>query len=122
LPLIIAARAAVCGALIVGPEAVDPYGRVYAPLVTLGWIAGWTERIGLGTSMVWLALHHPVRLAKEVRFEPDGIRSVAALAEELEFDSVWVTDHIIVGPQAVSRYRSALRSADASFGPRRKSS
>jgi len=30
----------VCGALIVCPEAVDPYGRVYAPLVTLGWIAG----------------------------------------------------------------------------------
>jgi hypothetical protein len=26
--------------IIVGPEAVDPYGRVYAPLVTLGWIAG----------------------------------------------------------------------------------
>ncbi len=30
-------------ALIVGPEGVDPYGRVYDPLVTLGWIAGWTE-------------------------------------------------------------------------------
>jgi len=29
--------------IIVGPEAIDPYGRVYAPLVTLGWIAGWTE-------------------------------------------------------------------------------
>jgi len=26
--------------IIVGPEAVDPYGRVYDPLVTLGWIAG----------------------------------------------------------------------------------
>jgi alkanesulfonate monooxygenase SsuD/methylene tetrahydromethanopterin reductase-like flavin-dependent oxidoreductase (luciferase family) len=32
--------------MIVGPEAVDPYGRVYDPLVALGWIAGWTERIG----------------------------------------------------------------------------
>jgi probable F420-dependent oxidoreductase len=52
--------------VIVGPEAVDPYGRVYAPLVTLGLIAGWTERIGLGTSIVLVPLHHPMLLAKEV--------------------------------------------------------
>lgn len=52
--------------IIVGPEAVNPYGRVYDPLVTLGWIAGWTERIGLGTSIVLLPLHHPMHLAKEV--------------------------------------------------------
>ena len=52
--------------LIVGAEAVDPYGRVYDPLVTLGWIAGWTERVGLGTSIVLAPLHHPVHLAKEV--------------------------------------------------------
>jgi probable F420-dependent oxidoreductase len=52
--------------IIVGPEAVDPYGRVYDPLVTLGWIAGWTERIGLGTSIVLVPLHNPMRLAKEV--------------------------------------------------------
>jgi probable F420-dependent oxidoreductase len=52
--------------IIVGPEAVDPYGRVYAPLVTLGWIAGWTERIGLGTSIVLVPLHNPMHLAKEV--------------------------------------------------------
>jgi probable F420-dependent oxidoreductase len=52
--------------IIVGPEAVNPYGRVYAPLVTLGWIAGWTERIGLGTSIVLVPLHHPMHLAKEV--------------------------------------------------------
>lgn len=51
--------------LIVGPEAVDPYGRVYDPLVTLGWIAGWTERVALGTSIVIVPLHHPVHLAKE---------------------------------------------------------
>jgi alkanesulfonate monooxygenase SsuD/methylene tetrahydromethanopterin reductase-like flavin-dependent oxidoreductase (luciferase family) len=31
--------------IIVGPEGVDPYGRVYDPFVTLGWIAGWTERV-----------------------------------------------------------------------------
>ena len=52
--------------IIVGPEGVDPYGRVYDPLVTLGWIAGWTERIGLGTSIVLVPLHNPIHLAKEV--------------------------------------------------------
>jgi probable F420-dependent oxidoreductase len=52
--------------IIVGPEAVDPYGRVYDPLVTLGWVAGWTERIGLGTSIVLVPLHNPMHLAKEV--------------------------------------------------------
>jgi probable F420-dependent oxidoreductase len=52
--------------IIVGPEAVDPYGRVYDPLVTLGWIAGWTQRIGLGTSIVLVPLHNPMHLAKEV--------------------------------------------------------
>jgi probable F420-dependent oxidoreductase len=51
--------------IIVGPEGVDPYGRVYAPLVTLGWIAGFTERIGLGTSIVLAPLHDPIHLAKE---------------------------------------------------------
>lgn len=52
--------------IIVGAEAVDPYGRVYDPLVTLGWIAGWTDRISLGTSIVLVPLHNPMRLAKEV--------------------------------------------------------
>ena len=52
--------------IIVGPDGVDPYGRVYAPLVTLGWIAGFTERVGLGTSIVLVPLHHPIHLAKEV--------------------------------------------------------
>jgi probable F420-dependent oxidoreductase len=51
--------------VIVGPEGVDPYGRVYAPLVTLGWIAGFTTRVGLGTSIVLAPLHHPIHLAKE---------------------------------------------------------
>jgi probable F420-dependent oxidoreductase len=51
--------------VLVGPEAVVPYGRVYAPLVTLGWIAAFTERIDLGTSIVLTPLHHPVHLAKE---------------------------------------------------------
>jgi probable F420-dependent oxidoreductase len=51
--------------IIVGPEAVDPYGRVYDPFVTLGWIAGWTERLTLGTSIVIVPLHNPLHLAKQ---------------------------------------------------------
>jgi probable F420-dependent oxidoreductase len=51
--------------IVVGPEAIDPYGRVYDGLVTLGWIAGWTERIGLGTSIAILPLHNPFHLAKQ---------------------------------------------------------
>jgi probable F420-dependent oxidoreductase len=52
--------------IIVGPEAVDPYGRVYDPFGTLNWLAGLTDRIKLGTSIVLVPLHHPVRLAKEI--------------------------------------------------------
>jgi probable F420-dependent oxidoreductase len=52
--------------IIVGPEAVRPYGRVHDALVTLGWIAGWTERIGIGTSVAILPLHNPMHLAKQV--------------------------------------------------------
>ena len=52
--------------IVVGPDAVERFGRVYDPLVTLGWLAASTERIGLGTSIVILPLHNPIRLAKEV--------------------------------------------------------
>jgi probable F420-dependent oxidoreductase len=52
--------------IVVGPEGVDPYGRVYDPLVTLGWLAGLTKRVGLGTSIVLVPLHNPFHLAKEV--------------------------------------------------------
>ena len=51
--------------ILVGSEAADPYGRVYAPLITLGWIAGLTEQVLLGTSIVITPLHHPIHLAKE---------------------------------------------------------
>jgi probable F420-dependent oxidoreductase len=51
--------------IVVGPEWIDPYGRVYDPLVTLGWIAGWTERVRLGTSIVILPLHNPFHVAKQ---------------------------------------------------------
>ena len=46
--------------IIVGPEARNPYGRVYAPLPTLAWIAGFTSRVALGTSIVLVPLHHPI--------------------------------------------------------------
>jgi probable F420-dependent oxidoreductase len=52
--------------IIVGAEAAATYGTVYQPLVTLGWLAGITERIGLATSVVILPLHHPIVLAKQV--------------------------------------------------------
>jgi probable F420-dependent oxidoreductase len=52
--------------IIVGREAVDPYGRVYDPLLVLAWITAFTEGIGVGTSIVLVPLHHPIRLAKEV--------------------------------------------------------
>ena len=51
--------------IVVGPDGVDPYGRVYDSLLTLAWLASRTERIGLGTSVVLLPLHDPFRLAKE---------------------------------------------------------
>src|SRR5436190_20105391 len=52
--------------IIVGREAAASYGRVYDPLVTLGWLAARTERLGLGTSIVIRPLHNPLHLAKEV--------------------------------------------------------
>jgi probable F420-dependent oxidoreductase len=50
--------------IIVGPEGVHPYGRVYDPIATLSWIAGWSE-LGLGTSIILVPLHHPILLAKQ---------------------------------------------------------
>ena len=50
--------------IIVGPEGVDPYGRVLDPIATLSWIAGYSE-VGLGTSIILVPLHHPIHLAKE---------------------------------------------------------
>jgi probable F420-dependent oxidoreductase len=52
--------------IIVGPAAVDPYGSVLEPFATLAWIAGFTERVGLGTSITLVPLHHPIQLAKDV--------------------------------------------------------
>ena len=52
--------------IVVGPEGADRYGRTYDPFATLSWIAGWTERIELGTSIVLLPLHSPHHVAKQV--------------------------------------------------------
>jgi len=51
--------------IIVGPEAAETYGRVYDPLTVLAWIAGFTRHVALGTSILLVPLHHPIRLAKE---------------------------------------------------------
>jgi probable F420-dependent oxidoreductase len=52
--------------IIVGPDAADSFGHVYDPLATLAWLAGKSERIGLGTSIVLVPLHNPMHLAKQV--------------------------------------------------------
>ena len=52
--------------ILVGREAAATYGTVYEPLLTLAWLASATERVGLGTSIMLIPLHHPVELAKQV--------------------------------------------------------
>jgi probable F420-dependent oxidoreductase len=52
--------------IIVGPDAVDPYGTVLEPFGVLAWVAALTRRVELGTSITLVPLHHPVQLAKEV--------------------------------------------------------
>jgi probable F420-dependent oxidoreductase len=81
--------------IIVGPEGVDPYGRVYDPFVTLAWIAGWTERIGLGTSIVLVPLHNPMHLAKQAatlaELRPGGVTLGVGMGwhtDEFEFMGV----------------------------------
>jgi len=51
--------------LLVGAEAAGRFNRTLDAIGTLAWLAGRTGRIRLGTSIVILPLHHPVRLAKE---------------------------------------------------------
>jgi alkanesulfonate monooxygenase SsuD/methylene tetrahydromethanopterin reductase-like flavin-dependent oxidoreductase (luciferase family) len=50
--------------LLVGPEAVERFGNVIDSLTCLAWLAGLTERVALGSSIVLAPLHHPVHLAK----------------------------------------------------------
>ena len=107
--------------IIVGPDAVDPYGRVYDPLVTLGWIAARTRRVGLGTSIVLLPLHHPIHLAKEVATlqELSGGRFRLGVGmgwheDEYEFMGVPFKGRGRRGDEAI-RLMRALWSGDSDF-------
>jgi probable F420-dependent oxidoreductase len=107
--------------IIVGPEAVDPYGHVYEPLVTLGWIAGWTERIGLGTSIVIVPLHNPMHLAKQVatlaELRPGGVTLGVGMGwhtDEFEFMGVEFEGRGRRGDEAI-RIMRALWSGERDF-------
>jgi probable F420-dependent oxidoreductase len=107
--------------IIVGPEAVNPFGRVYDPIVTLGWIAGWTERIGLGTSIVLVPLRNPMHLAKEVATlqELAGGRFTLGVGmgwhkEEFEFMGVEFEGRGRRGDEAI-RLMRALWSGERDF-------
>jgi probable F420-dependent oxidoreductase len=114
--------------IIVGPEGHDPYGRVYAPLVTLAWIAGFTSRVGLGTSIVLVPLHHPIHLAKEVATlqELSGGRVTLGVGmgwhrDEYEFLGVEFEGRGRRGDEAIRLMRALWRGEppfpDATFAP-----
>jgi len=121
--------------ILVGPEGVDPYGRVYDPLVTLGWIAGFTERVALGTSIVLVPLHHPVVLAKQAASlqELSGGRLRLGLGmgwheDEFRFLGIPFAGRGRRGDEAIRLMRALWRGertfegehwsfADATFGP-----
>jgi len=114
--------------IIVGPEAVDPYGRVYAPLVTLAWIAGWTSRVGLGTSIILVPLHHPIHLAKEVATlqELSGGRVTLGVGmgwhrDEFEYLGIEFEGRGRRGDEAIRLLRALWRGEppfpDATFAP-----
>jgi len=107
--------------IIVGPEGVDPYARVYDPLVTLGWIAGWTERIGLGTSIVLVPLHNPMHLAKQAatlaELRPGGVMLGVGMGwhtDEFEFMGVEFEGRGRRGDEALRVIR-ALWSGERDF-------
>ena len=107
--------------IVVGPDAVDPYGRVYDPLVTLGWIAGWTDRVLLGTSIVILPLHNPFHLAKQVATlqELSGGRAILGVGmgwyeREFEFMGVEFAGRGRRGDEAI-RLMRALWNGDRRF-------
>lgn len=121
--------------VIVGPKAVDRFGRVYAPLVTLGWIAGFTERVALGTSILLAPLHHPIHLAKEsaTLHELSGGRLLLGLGmgwheDEFRFMGVPFESRGRRGDEAIRLLRALWRGArefqgalwsfeNAAFGP-----
>ena len=121
--------------VLVGLEAAGSYGRVYAPLVTLGWIAGWTQRVALGTSIVIAPLHHPIHLAKEAATlqELSGGRLLLGLGmgwheDEFRFLGLPFTGRGRRGDESIRLMRALWRGKrefhgehwsfeDATFGP-----
>ncbi|HZO50721.1 MAG TPA: TIGR03619 family F420-dependent LLM class oxidoreductase [Gaiellaceae bacterium] len=122
--------------ILVGPEAADPYGHVLDPLVTLGWVAGWTQRVCLGTSIVLVPLHNPIHLAKQAATlqELSGGRLLLGVGmgwhrDEFEFLSVPFAGRGRRGDEAIRLMRALWRGAtafagehwsfrDATFAPR----
>ena len=43
-----------------------PYDHIFESILTLGYIAGITERIKLGTSVIVLPMRNPILLAKQI--------------------------------------------------------
>ena len=110
--------------IVAGLDAVDSYGRVYDSLVTLGWIAGWTSRIELGTSIVILPLHNPFQLAKQVTTlqELAGRRVILGVGmgwhrDEFEFMGIEFEGRGRRGNEAIALIR-ALWRGDHAFGGR----
>jgi probable F420-dependent oxidoreductase len=110
--------------IVVGPDGVDPYGRVFEPFVTLAWLAGLTEGIGLGTSIVILPLHNPFHLAKQVATlqEISGGRFTLGVGmgwhrDEFDFMAVEFDGRGRRGDEAI-RLMRALWRGEASFDGR----
>jgi len=53
---------------IILPQAAPypPSPAFYEPILTLTWAAAVTNRVGLGTSVIVLPMHHPVPMAKQI--------------------------------------------------------
>ncbi len=52
--------------LVVPADAPYPPAEILEPIITLTWAAAQTSRIAIGTSVLLLALRHPLHLAKEL--------------------------------------------------------
>jgi probable F420-dependent oxidoreductase len=109
--------------IIVGPDGVDPYRRVYDSLVTLGWIADRTKRIELGTSILILPLHNPIHLAKQVTTlqELSGRRVTLGVGmgwhrDEFEFMGVEFEGRGCRGNEAIKLLRALWRGEHAFDG------
>jgi probable F420-dependent oxidoreductase len=107
--------------IVVAPDAVEPYGRVYDPLVSLGWIAGWTERVRLGTSILILPLHNPFHIAKQAATlqELSGGRAIIGVGmgwyeREYDFMGVEFAGRGRRGDEAI-RVMRALWNGDRQF-------